>query len=291
MKRKAARVTVTVMTAVLVAALMHAVWNSLVKSAGDKFMTSARVCLWCGILAVIVAAVTPLPALAAAPFVVASAIIHVVYFVLVGRLYRNADLSVVYPLMRGLAPLIAATIAYAALGERLTPLALVGVFALVAGVVAMGASGFAQGRIDATTVRYALVNAAIIALYSVIDGEGARLAGPSMAHAFGYNAWADGLTAALYAPVLIAWRGRATLAEFTREPLRAAAGGVAAFTGYALVVWAMTQADIGAVAALRECSVVFAAVIGVFVLGEPFKAARAGATALILAGVAALKFA
>ena len=279
------------MAAVLTAALMHALWNSLVKSAGDKFMTSARVCMWCGVIAVLVAAVTPLPASAAWPFVAASAIIHVAYFILVGRLYRNADLSVVYPLMRGLAPLIATAVAAAALGERPAPLALAGVFALVAGVVAMGASGFAHGRVDAATLRYALLNAAIIAIYSVIDGEGARLSGPATANAFGYNAWADGLTAALYAPVLVAWRGRGTLVEFTREPGRAAAGGVAAFSGYALVVWAMTQADIGAVAALRECSVVFAAVIGVFVLGEPFRHARAGATILILAGVAALKFA
>jgi drug/metabolite transporter (DMT)-like permease len=95
----------------------------------------------------------------------------------------------------------------------------------------------------------------------------------------------------LYAPVLIAWRGRGVIAEFAREPFRAAAGGVAAFLAYALVVWAMTRADIGAVAALRECSVVFAALIGVLVLGEPFRRARGAATLLILAGVAALKFA
>jgi drug/metabolite transporter (DMT)-like permease len=87
------------------------------------------------------------------------------------------------------------------------------------------------------------------------------------------------------------WRGPGVVSEFFKEPARAAAGGVAAFVGYALVVWAMTQTEIGAVAALRECSVVFAALIGVFALGEPFKPARAGATALILAGVAALKFA
>ena len=279
------------MTAVLAAALMHALWNSLVKSASDKFMTSARVCLWCGLIAVVVAAATPLPAAAAWPFVAASALIHVVYFILVGRLYRTADLSVVYPLMRGFAPLIATAVAAVALGERPAPLALAGVFALVAGVVAMGASGLAHGRIDGATLRYALLNAAVIAIYSVIDGEGARLSGPAMANAFGYNAWADGLTAALFAPVLVAWRGRGTLAEFTREPGRAAMGGLAAFSGYALVVWAMTQADIGAVAALRECSVVFAAMIGVFVLGEPFRHARAGAALLILAGVAALKFA
>lgn len=279
------------MSAVLGAALMHALWNSLVKSAADKFMTSARVCLWCGAIAFAVAAATPWPAWASAPFIVASAIIHVVYFVLVGRLYRTADLSVAYPLMRGLAPLIATIIAGVTVGERPPPLALAGVMALVVGVLAMGVSGLAQGRIDRRTVVIALVNAAIIAVYSVVDGQGARFSGPSTAHAFAYNAWADALTAVLYAPILVAWRGWATLHEFAREPLRAAAGGLAAFTGYALVVWAMTRAEIGAVAALRECSVVFAALIGVVALGEPFKPARAGATALILAGVAALKFA
>ncbi len=279
------------MAAVLTAALMHALWNSLVKSAGDKFMTSARVCMWCGIIAAAVAAATPWPAAAAWPYVVASAIIHIVYFVLVGRLYRTADLSVAYPLMRGLAPLIATVIAATWLGERPSALGLSGVLALVAGVFAMGVSGLSQGRIDAASLRVAVINAAIIAVYSVIDGQGARLSGPTTAHAFAYNAWADGLTAVLYAPLLAAWRGRSTWSEYLREPGRAAAGGAAAFIGYALVVWAMTRAEIGAVAALRECSVVFAALIGVLALGEPFRRARAAATLLILAGVAALKFA
>jgi drug/metabolite transporter (DMT)-like permease len=279
------------MSAVLVAALMHALWNSLVKSAGDKFMASARVCMWCGAIAFAVAAATPLPAAAASAFVVASAIIHVAYFVLVGRLYRNADLSVAYPLMRGFAPLLAAAVAFAALGERPSALALAGVLALVAGVVGMGASGLAHGRIDRQTLGVAVVNAAIIAVYSVIDGEGARLSGPGMSYAFAYNAWADGFTALLYAPLLALWRGRGVWREFAREPGRAAAGGFAAFVGYALVVWAMTRAEIGEVAALRECSVVFAALIGVLALGEPFRRARGAATLLILAGVAALKFA
>ena len=106
----------------------------------------------------------------------------------------------------------------------------------------MGASGLAHGRIDRATLFVALVNGVVIAVYSVIDGEGARLAGPTAPHAFGYNAWADGLTAVLLAPVLAAWRGRGVWREFAREPARAAAGGVAAFTGYALVVWAMTRA-------------------------------------------------
>ena len=280
-----------VLAAVLGAALLHAIWNSLVKSAPDKFLSSARVCLWTAIIAFAFAIALPRPSFEAAPYVVASAIIHVLYFWLVGRLYRNADLSVAYPLMRGLAPLAATGIAFAALREAPPPLAFVGIIVLVAGVAGMGISGLAHGRIDRATILIALANSIVIAIYSVIDGEGARLAGPTAAHAFSFNAWADALTGALYLPVLAALRGRVALRTMGEEVTRSAFGGMAAFCGYALVVWAMTQTSIGAVAALRECSVVFAALIGVLVLGEPFKGARAGAALLILAGVVALRMA
>ncbi len=99
------------------------------------------------------------------------------------------------------------------------------------------------------------------------------------------------MTAALYLPVVLALRGKSAGPEFVRDPLRSAFAGLAAFGGYAIVVWAMTQAPIGAVAALRECSVVFAAIIGVAFLGEPFRGARAGAALLIVGGVIALRLA
>jgi drug/metabolite transporter (DMT)-like permease len=284
-------VTTFVWAAVLAAALLHALWNSLVKSAGDKFMGSARVALWTGIVSVLVALAAPAPSAASLPCAVASAFVHVVYFLLVGRLYRNADLSVAYPLMRGLAPLVATAIAAVALREIPDAVALVGVLGLVAGVATMGLSGLAHRRIDRATLIVALVNSAVIAIYSVIDGEGARLAGPDAAHAFAYNAWSLGLTAAFYLPVALALRGKAAGPEFLRDPWRSAFAGLAAFGGYAIVVWAMTQSTIGAVAALRECSVVFAAIIGVAFLGEPFRGARAGAALLILGGVIVLRLA
>ncbi len=283
--------TTFVWAAVLVAALLHALWNSVVKSAGDKFMSSARVALWTGVVAALVSLATPAPFVASLPYVTASALIHVVYFLLVGRLYRNADLSVAYPLMRGLAPLVATAIAAVTLREVPDAVALVGVLALVIGVATMGFSGLAYGRIGRVTLVVALLNSVIIATYSVIDGEGARLAGPDAAHAFAYNAWSDGLTAVIYLPVVLALRGKAVGPEFLRDPLRSAFAGLAAFGGYAIVVWAMTQTSIGAVAALRECSVVFAAVIGVAFLGEPFRGARAGAALLIVGGVIALRLA
>ena len=124
----------------------------------------------------------------------------------------------------------------------------------------------------------------------MIDGEGARLAGPDAAHAFAYNAWADALTLALYVPLLLACAAKRPRRNSGRSgPQRVGRPG--GFGGYAVVVWAMTQSTIGAVAALRECSVVFAAIIGVVFLGEPFRGARAGAALLILGGVVALRLA
>jgi drug/metabolite transporter (DMT)-like permease len=284
-------VTTFVWGSVLVAALLHALWNSVVKSAADKFMSSARVALWTGVVAVLVGLVMPAPSVVSLPYVAASALTHILYFLLVGRLYRDADLSVAYPLMRGLAPLVASVIAAVTLGEVPNSAALVGVLALVAGVASMGFSGLAHGRIDRMTLIVAVSNSVIIAAYSVIDGAGARLAGPDAAHAFGYNAWSDGLTAVLYLPIVLALRGGAVGPEVLRNPLLSAFAGLAAFGGYAIVVWAMTQAPIGAVAALRECSVVFATLIGVAFLGEPFRSARAGAALLIVGGVIALRLA
>jgi drug/metabolite transporter (DMT)-like permease len=285
----ATHLTSGVLGAVLGAALLHALWNSLVKSADDKFLSSATVAVWCGVAALTAALVLPWPSRAAAPFIVASAAIHIVYFLLVGLLYRTADLSVAYPIMRGAAPLAAALIAFATLGEAPGPIAALGVAILVGGVMLMGASGLAHGRIDVATLRVALANSLIIATYSVIDGQGARVSGPGALFAFAYNSWADGLTALAYAPIVIFMRGHAAPIAFLRDWRRGLVGGLAAFVGYAVVVWAMTQAPIAAIAALRETSVVFAALIGVVVLGEPFRVQRALAAFIILAGVVTLR--
>jgi drug/metabolite transporter (DMT)-like permease len=278
-----------VLAAVLGAAVLHALWNSLVKSASDKFLTSAIVALWCGAIAGIAALALPRPAGAAFPFIIASALIHIVYFILVGQLYRSGDLSVAYPIMRGLAPLIAALIALVTLGEAPAPIASLGVATLVAGVLGMGASGLAHGRIDRQTILVALANSAVIAVYSVIDGQGARLSGPGAAFAFAYNSWADALTAFAYLPIILWLRGRAAVAAFGQGWPLGLVGGGGAFLGYAIVIWAMTRAPIAAVAALRETSVVFAAIIGIVALGEPFHVQRAIAALVILAGIILLR--
>jgi drug/metabolite transporter (DMT)-like permease len=141
------------------------------------------------------------------------------------------------------------------LGEGLGLAGSGGVALLIGGVFWMAVEGVRRGGVDRAALIAALANSAVIALYSLIDGAGARLSG----HAFAYNAWADALTAILFAPLILRLRGRAFASVVIRQWRRGLAGGAAAFFAYAIVVWAMTQAPIGLVAALRETSVIFAA--------------------------------
>jgi drug/metabolite transporter (DMT)-like permease len=284
-----AHLTSGVLAAVLFAAVLHALWNSLVKSAHDKFLSSAVVAIWCGVPALVAALLLPGPSRASAPFIVASVALHIAYFLMVGRLYRTADLSVAYPIMRGLAPLIAAVLAVVSLGEALGPIAVLGVVLLVAGVMLMGLSGLQHGRIDQATLVVALVNSAVIAVYSVVDGEGARISGSGAQCAFAYNGWADALTALAHLPIVVSLRGAKVARVLAQDWPRGLVGGLAAFGGYAIVVWAMTQAPIAAVAALRETSVVLAALIGVIALKEPFQPRRGLAALVILAGIVVLR--
>ena len=277
-----------VVAVVLAAAFLHATWNSLVKSAPDKFAASAVVCLWCGVFAAGLALALPLPSPASYYCVAASAVIHVVYFFLVGLLYRNADLSVAYPLMRGTAPLIAAGIAAFALRELPSLGMLVGAATIVLGVLTLASDGLAKGRADRATVAVALINAVVIATYSVVDGLGARLAGPDAADAIAYNAWTDAATAVLFAPAIAVIRGSSVFRAFWTERTRGAIGGAAAFVGYSGVCWAMTVAPISVVAALRETSAFFAAAIGALFLAEPIGRVKAGAIGLIVLGAGVL---
>ena len=278
-----------VLAAVLFAALLHAFWNSLVKSGGDKFLSSALVCLWCGLIAFAAALFLPRPNGASMPYVAASALIHVVYFLFVGRLYRTADLSVAYPVTRGLAPLMAAAIAAWSLGEYPPQTTLLGALLVVCGVLLLAWQGLRAGAADRATLIAAAANSAIIALYSVIDAQGARLSGAGAPAAFAFNAWADAGTAALYGPLVFWLRGGAVGGALLAGWRRGLLGGAAAFGGYAIVVWAMTQTTIASVTALRETSVVVAAVIGALFLGEKMRPARYVAVAAVAAGVVVLR--
>ena len=287
---------------VLVAALAHASWNALIKSDDDRLVTLGAINAVRFLLCIPIVLALPLPDRASWPYLAASSILHVGYYIFLISAYRFGDLSKVYPLARGLSPLIVAAGAYAFAGERLSPMALVGVAVACTGIasLSLGGSatparsvrvhagalpgagdGTAQARTDRRGVVFAAGTAVFIAAYTVTDAMGARLSG----HAVSYVAWLsilDGLPMLLVAGVL----RRAGLAHhLATRAWKSVAGGALQLTAFGLVVWSLALAPMAAVSALRETSVLFAAIIGVKLLGEPLGTHRITAAALVVAGI------
>jgi drug/metabolite transporter (DMT)-like permease len=232
-----------------------------------------------------------LPDAAAWPYIVASWTLHVGYYIALTGAYRHGDLGLTYPLMRGTAPLMVAMASLAFIGERLSPLAWAGVGAISVGVLALGLS---RGRLRAAgqnrnkAVAFALANACIIALYTVIDGLGVRASGDVAAYVAALFVF-DGLP---YCALVLWQRGERrgdALRYMATRWLPATAGAAASLGSYAIALWAMTQAPVAAVAALRETSVLFAALIGWMLLREPFGWQRAAGTAAIVVGMMTLR--
>lgn len=279
-----------VLAAVLFGALLHASWNALIKGGRDKALDTALIHGLGIVVALPVLALVGLPPREAWPYLAASVVVHLGYYVALVGAYRHGDLGLTYPVMRGTAPLLVALASAAVVGERLSPAAWAGVLAVSAGVIAIGLSRSAAGGHPGKALRYALANAAIIALYTLIDGLGVRAAG----NAASYVATLFVFEGLPYL-ALVLWRRRAdidaTLAHMAGRWKLALAGTAASFGSYAIALWAMTQAPVALVAALRETSVLFAAAIGALWLKEGFGPLRAAGTALVVAGVMALRLA
>lgn len=279
-----------VLAAVLFGALLHASWNALIKGGRDKALDTALIHGLGIVIALPVLMVVGLPPRAAWPYLAASVVVHLGYYVALVGAYRHGDLGLTYPVMRGSAPLLVALASAAVVGERLSATAWAGVLAVSAGVLAIGLSRSSTGGQPAKALRYALANATIIALYTLIDGLGVRAAG----NAASYVATLFVFEGVPYL-ALVLWRRRAdfeaTLAHIGERWKLALAGTAASFASYAIALWAMTQAPVAVVAALRETSVLFAAALGALWLKEGFGPLRAAGTVLVVAGVMALRLA
>jgi drug/metabolite transporter (DMT)-like permease len=274
-----------VMLLVLLGAALHAAWNALVKSGADKLLDTALVVAGSAAIAALALPFLPQPAMASWPMLAATAVIHLVYFALVAAAYRAGDMSLAYPLMRGTPPLAVALLAALLLGEHLSPLAWFGIAVICAGILAMAIRRGA--RAHGRTIGLALCNAAVIATYTLVDGLGARASGAPVA----YTLWAFLLTALLFLPYA-AWRRPGMLARHLRTRWRIGLGAGACTLGsYALALWAMTQAPIAAVAALRETSILFGVALAALLLRERPTPPRLAGAALIAAGAAALRLA
>ncbi len=273
-----------VMAAVLFAALLHAGWNAMIKSSNDKALDTAVIHLIGSIAALPLLLVVGLPPPASWPYIAASVVIHLAYFIALSGAYKHGELGLTYPLMRGTAPLLVALVSTVALGESLSPLAWIGVLGVSCGVLVLGLSRHAMESPRA--VAFALANAVIIAVYTVVDGIGVRSSGNALQYVlalFVLNGWPFALLVLLRRSPAVVWpyaRRRAPLALV---------GAAASIASYGIALWAMTHAPVATVAALRETSVLFAALLGTWLLKESFTVRRAMGTAAILAGVIALR--
>lgn len=273
-----------VVLAVLFAALLHATWNALIKRSDDPFADLVLLTLGAGVLAAPGLLVVPALPPASWPYLAASLVIHLGYYATLIATYRHADLSVGYPLMRGSAPLLVALLGMAVLAEHPGAATWAGI-ALISGGLLSLAYGQRRRAGARQAVAYALLNAVLIACYTLVDAAGARSAG----HALSYVVWLFVLDA-LPLTALAAWTRRRAFARHAALRWRTglAAGGCSALA-YAIAVWAMTQAPVAAVSALRETSVLFALGIGAWVLKERLNAQRWAAVAAVAAGAVTLK--
>jgi drug/metabolite transporter (DMT)-like permease len=266
---------------VLLAALFHASWNALVKTSGDRLAVIAMVNGVGSVIAISALPFVVIPAPESWIFLGASIVLHSgYYFFLIGA-YRFGDLSHVYPLARGLSPLLVAGAAMLFAGELLPPLALIGVLLACTGIVSLSFDGGLPWRNDGRPLLFALGTAAFIASYTVVDGIGVRASG-SVA---GYIAWLFALDAIPVVLVAVILRRRELRWTVRTQWKRGMVGGMLALGAYGMVIWAMNLATMAAVSALRETSVIFAALIGTLMLKERFGGLRVSAAVLVAAGV------
>jgi drug/metabolite transporter (DMT)-like permease len=277
-------VSLEVTLAVLGAAAAHAIWNAMIKSSRDVLLDMTLVVFFAGMVTAPFMLAVEVPVAAAWPYIIASMVLHLGYYVALVGAYRAGDLSHGYPIMRGIAPLLVSVSALAWLGEAPTATVWAGVLLICAGVLSLGFVGFqwAESRVS---LGWALANAVIIASYTLVDAAGVRASG----RVESYVVWLFALDALPFT-LLILWLKKKELVSYTRQFwLRGLVGGALSAGAYGVVLWAMTRAPVAAVAALRETSVIFAALIGAWLLKEGHLARRVAGAVTVAAGVVALK--
>ncbi len=266
---------------VLVAALLHAGWNSVVKSGTDRLLTVWGVVVFAGLLGIPILAVVGLPHTSVVPYLAATTVVHIGYDLTLIGAYQRADFSVAYPIARGSAPLMVTVLSAVFLGDRVDALGIAGVIAVSASLLVV-----ASGRpLHHST--WAIATGATIALYTLIDGAGVRANGSSASYIMaGFVLHAIGLS-------LIVWnrRGLPAMADALRaEPLRLFVGGCASGAAYLLVMIAARTTPLGLVSGLRETSALFAVIIGALVFHEHVTRRHAIAVVVGVLGVACIAF-
>lgn len=275
-----------VFTAVLFAAACHAGWNAAIKTGLDPLTSTVLITTGAGLVSLALLPFAGLPPAIAWPWVVASVVIHLFYFIGLSEAYRTGDLGQVYPLARGTAPLMTAGVTTLLLGERIGLSGWSGIAILAAGVLLLSLRG---GRLleppDRRAVLFALFTALTICLYSVVDGIGARTAGNPHAYTLAMFI-GNALVMIVY---FLIRRSPSAIPPMLKTWPVGLVGGSLQLLSYGIVIWAMTLAPIALVAALRETSVLFGALIAVLLLKESLRPARIIAALMIVCGLVLIR--
>lgn len=273
------------MGAVLFGAILHAVWNVLIRSASDKFLDMVLVVGGAGVWTACWLPFAPAPAVESWPYLTASILIHVAYFFFVALSYRNADLSFVYPIMRGSAPALSAVGVAVLIHESPSPSGWMGVLLISLGIIFLAGDSWRSGSLRLSPTALAFTTAGVIVIYTLVDGVGVRLSG----HPVSYVGWLFLLTAIPLLVTSFATQNRKAVKHLRFNWGKGLIGGVCMFGSYGLALWAMTQAPIALVAALRETSVVFGTLIAAGFLKEHVSPLRYLSIIVVTAGAITIK--
>ena len=274
-----------VFMAVLLAAVLHAGWNSVVKVGLDRVSTILLLALVQAAIAIPVLPFVAQPATGSWVWILAAAALHTGYKIFLTQAYAHADLSQAYPLARGSAPLIVTVWSVLFLGTNFTPVSVIAILAISLGILLMAARGSSSGWMRGPAMFWALGTAGFTAGYTLVDGVGARIAGTSS----GFILWmviGDAIGMMAYAALT---RGRTAFSALLPAWKSGLAAGAMSLGSYWIAVWAFTQAPIALVAALRESSILFATIIAAVALNERVSRWRWISACFIACGVAFMK--
>jgi drug/metabolite transporter (DMT)-like permease len=265
----------------LASALIHAIWNAIVRNGEDRFWSLAIICLVGAIAALPFALALGVPAAASWPYLILSASLQIGYSLFLVRAYRDGDLSAVYPIARGSAPLLVTLGAALLAGELPNTAGLAGIACVSTGIILLT---LGSNRPDPKSTAAALATGVFIASYMVVDGLGVRLS----EGATSYAAWQAVVAGILIPLSFVIIRRRTPRLPRGKEGMLVVGAGILGTLGYCIAVWAMSRTTMGGVSAIRETSILFAALIGTFVLRERMTLHKALGALVITAGVVCL---
>ena len=272
--------------AIILAAFLHAVWNAMVKNEDNKYVAVTAIVLGHVPVSVLIILLTPIPSVESIPFIILSALLHIGYEWYLLSAYRFGDLTKVYPIARGTAPILITIVSLIFLGVVLSNFEILGIFIISLGILSLSFQT-AKGFKNRSVVIYALVTGFFIMGYSITDGYGARVSNSFLS----YMGWSFILNATIF-PIILKINNKSEIITKTFKEGKKIffIGGTLSYIVYGIVIWGFTQAPIALITALRETSIIFALLIGTFFLKEKFTLLKVIATFIIFFGVALLKF-